>query len=94
MSNLLEDLLECSKNDDELIAFLLEYANYFDEKDLETIKDIQEKVNQNLDKKDESYEVSNNSNNIISSEYKSYVIDDNIEHNENIESNIYKESVY
>ena len=88
---MLEDLLECSKNDDDLIAFLLEYANYFDEKDLETIKDIQEKVNQNLDKKDESYEVSNNSNNIISSEYKSYVIDDNIENNENIVSNIYKE---
>ena len=88
---MLEDLLECSKNDDDLIAFLLEYANYFDEKDLETIKDIQEKVNQNLDKKDESYEVSNNSNNIISSEYKSYVIGDNIENNENIESNIYKE---
>lgn len=77
---MLEDLLECSKNDDELIAFLLEYANYFDEKDLNSIKEIQEKIDKNKTLKEKSYEIKDNCNdsveNNVSDIYKKISIDD------------------
>lgn len=43
MSFLLEDLIKMADNEEELIAFLLEYANFFDEKDLK----VKDKVNSN-----------------------------------------------
>ena len=57
---MLDDLIKNSENDEELIAFLLEYANYFTEEDLNSLKECVFESEQKINIEDNTEVIDNN----------------------------------